>query len=129
MANVTVAEKVRQYLRLRDYKKQAEEEFKKSMARVVEGMKMLEGELLAAIDASGMDHIGGRGTGTVYRRMELSCTVEDREAFLGDCIANDEWDALDVKANKTYVRARLDKGESLPPGVKVSTYLTVGVRR
>jgi hypothetical protein len=128
MASVTVAEKVQQYIRLRDYKKAADEEFKKSMERVNKAMGVLETELHQMLLESGADHIGCE-TGTVYLRTELSCTVDDRDAFLQYCIENEEWDALDVKANKTFARELMHKGETLPPGVNVSTYQTVGVRR
>lgn len=128
MADVTVAEKVKQYIRLRDYKKAADEEFKKSMERVNQAMKVLETQLHEELLKSGADHIGCE-TGTVYLREELSCTVENRDSFLDYCVLHEEWDALDVKANKTFVREKMDKGETLPPGVKVSTFQTVGVRR
>lgn len=128
MADVTVAEKVAQFIRLRDYKKAADDEFKKSMERVNKAMEVLSNELHQYLLDSGAEHVGC-DTGTVYLRTEVSCTVENREAFLDYCVENNEWDALDVKANKTYARELMNRGETLPPGVKVSTYQTVGVRR
>jgi hypothetical protein len=128
MASVTIAEKVKQYIRLRDHKRAADEEFKKSMERVNQAMKVLESELHEELIKTGADHIGCE-TGTVYLKEELSCTVEDRDAYLEYCVNHEEWDALDVKANKTFVRELMNKGETLPPGVKVSTFQTVGIRR
>ncbi len=124
----TTAKKVAQYIRLRDYKEAANEEFKKSMVRVNIAMKTLEGELLQELKDMGVDHVGG-DTGTVYRTTKMDCTVTDRDAYLNFCAENEDWDALDVKANKAYVRQRLDRGGDLPPGVKVTTYETVGIRR
>lgn|SRR5512139_3276423 len=124
----TTADRVAKYIKLRDYKKAAEGEFKKSMERVNAAMRTLEAEFLQELLDMGVDHIGGE-TGTVYRKTELSCTVDERDAFLDYIVQNEEWDALDVKANKTFIRQLVDKGEALPPGVKASTYETVGVRR
>lgn len=128
MADVTVAQKVARYIRLRDHKKAADEEYKKSMERVNKAMEVLASELHAHLLESGADHIGCEA-GTVYLKTELSCTVENREAFLEFLQGNEEWDALDVKANKTFVKELMEKGEELPPGVKVSQFQTVGVRR
>ena len=128
MADVTVAQKVARYIKLRDHKKAADEEYKKSMERVNKAMEVLANDLHAYLLESGAEHIGC-DTGTVYLKTEVSCTVEDREKFLAFCKDNEEWDALDVKANKTFARELMEKGEELPPGVKVSAYQTVGVRR
>lgn len=124
----STAQKIERYIRLRDYKKAADEEYKKSMERVNAAMRTLETELLAELKTQEVDSVSG-DTGTVYRTTKMECTTSDREAFLNFCTENDEWDALDVKANKTYIKAMLEEGRSLPPGVKVSTYETVGVRR
>jgi hypothetical protein len=128
MADVTVAQKVARYIRLRDHKKAADEEYKKSMERVNKAMEVLANELHAHLLESGADNVGCEA-GTVYLRSETTCTVVDREAFLEFCRNNEEWDALDVKANKTYAKELMERGEELPPGVKVSTFQTVGVRR
>lgn len=124
----TAAQKVARYIRLRDYKKAADDEFKKSMERVNAAMRTLESELLEELNTLGVDRIGS-DDGTAYRKVEMSCTTLDRDEFLRFCRENEEWDALDVKANKTYVRAMLEEGRELPPGVKVSTFETVGIRR
>lgn len=128
MSTTAVAVKVTQFLKLRDYKKAAEAEFKKSMERVNEAMRVLEADMLKHLIETGADHIGCE-TGTVYRRSELTCTVDDRDAYLDWCVEQEEWEALDVKANKTWVKERLNAGGTMPPGVKTSVYETVGVRR
>lgn len=128
MADVTVAQKVARYIKLRDHKKAADEEYKKSMERVNKAMEVLANELHAHLLETGADNVGC-DTGTVYLRTETSCTVVDQAAFLAFCKDNEEWDALDVKANKTFAKELMERGEELPPGVKVSQFQTVGVRR
>lgn len=128
MANeLTAKEMVRNYIRLRDHKKEADTEFKKSMERVNEGMKKLEGMMLNHLNESGAKNIA-TDEGTVYRNTKYSATVRDRDVFLTHVREHDEWDALDVRANKTYIREHADDGNVIP-GVELSSIVTVGVRR
>lgn len=128
MSQLTPAERVAAYIRLRDYKKAAEEEFKKSLKRVIDAMEKLEGELLNDLNASGANSLSC-DAGTVYKNTQLSATVENREAFREYVVKNDLWEAMDIKANKTFVKEFMER-EGVPlPGVKVTQIATVGVRR
>lgn len=124
----TPADKVAQYIKLRDHKKAAQDEFDRSLERVVKAMEKLEGELLMYLQETGANSLAC-DAGTVYRNMQVSCSIDDPAAFLAFVRESDEWDALDLKANKTFVRELLDKHGSTPPGVKVSTINKIGVRR
>jgi len=126
-AELTAKEMVRNYVRLRDHKKAADTEFKKSMERVNEGMRKLEGMMLAHLNDTGAKNIA-TDEGTVYKNTKYSATVRDRDTFLTHCRETEEWDALDVRANKTYVREQADDGNVIP-GVELSSIVTVGVRR
>lgn len=128
MSKLTPAEKVAAYIRLRDYKAQAEEEFKKSMKRVYDGMDKLENELLQDLRDLGADSLACP-QGTVYQNTQMSTTVENRDAFMDHVRAHDLWEALDVKANKTFIRDYMTEHAEAFPGVKVSQRATVGVRR
>ncbi len=123
---MTPAQRVEAYIRLRDYKKQCEEKFKKAMERTNQAMEKLGNEMLQDLDTSGAQSLAC-SAGTVYRSVELSVTVEDREAFMKFVKAGG-WDALDVKANKTFVRDCLENGQFVP-GVKTTQFAKVGVRR
>ena len=124
---MTPAQRIEAYVRLRDYKKQQQEAFAKSMERTNQAMQLLENQLLQDLDASGAQSLAC-GAGTVYRTIQLSATVEDREEFMKHVRAHDNWDILDVKANKTAVREILEAGGSVP-GVKITQYAQVGIRR
>ena len=128
MSKLTPAEKVAAYIRLRDYKQQAEEEFKLAMKRTYEAMGKLENELLQDLRDLGADSLACPG-GTVYQNTQMSTSVEDRDAFMNHVRANDLWEALDVKANKTFIRDYMDAHAEAFSGVKVSQRATVGVRR
>lgn len=125
---MTPAQKVAAYIKLRDYKKAAEDAFKASMQRTYEAMEKLEGELLTHLNDTGANSLAC-DDGTVYRNTQMSATVENREAFREFVVANDLWEAMDIRANKTFVKEFMEqKGEALP-GIKVTTLATVGVRR
>lgn len=124
---MTPAQRIEAYIKLRDFKKKSDEDYRVAMKRVYEGMERLENELLADLQTVGADSLSCP-RGTVYRITELSATVEDRDVFLAHVKSQDEWEALDVRANKTFVREILEKGGDVP-GVKISQYAKIGVRR
>lgn len=128
MSHLTPAERVAAYIRLRDYKKAAEEEFKKSLKRVNDAMEKLEGELLNDLNASGANSLSC-DAGTVYKNTQLSATVENREVFREYVVKHDLWEAMDIKANKTFVKEFMEREGTPLPGVKVTQIATVGVRR
>jgi N12 class adenine-specific DNA methylase len=124
---MTPAEMVEMYIKLRDHKKAAEKAFKESLERTEQGMEKLEGMMLKHLDDTGANNIAC-DAGTVYRNMQLNVTVEDKQEFLNWLQQSGEWEALDLKANKTYVRQAMEDGD-LVPGVRHSSIFTVGVRR
>ncbi|MFO7306697.1 MAG: hypothetical protein C0P74_014395 [Gammaproteobacteria bacterium] len=128
MSQLTPAERVAAYIRLRDYKKAAEEEFKKSLKRVIDAMEKLEAELLNDLNASGANSLSC-DAGTVYKNTQFSATVENREAFREYVVKNDLWEAMDIRANKTFVKEFMEREGTPLPGVKVTQIATVGVRR
>ena len=121
------AELVAIYIGLRDAKKAAEAEFKKSMERTNQGMEKLEGILLQKLQELGADSLSC-DSGTVYRNTQHSATVQDRQAFREWVESTGNWDAVDLKANKVAVRELLEAGAEVP-GVKFTSVHTVGVRR
>lgn len=124
----TPAERVAAYIRLRDHKAAAEKEFDKSLEKLKLAMDKLENDLLNDLNQTGADSIAC-GAGTVYRNRQFSASVENREAFLDHVKQHDLWEAMDVKANKTFVREYMDeKGEALP-GLNVTQFDKIGVRR
>lgn len=127
MTDSTMKLKVEQYVQLRDYKKKADDEFKESMTRVNEAMKKLEGELMAGLDAEGVESIRG-STGTAYIKTQTSASVKDREEFLKFVFTTKNLELLDVRANKKIVRELGAQG-TVVPGVNYTEIKQVGVRR
>jgi len=116
------------YIKLRDTKKLKDEEHKKSLEKLVSAMDKLEGALLEFLDANGVNSTAS-DAGTVYKSTQLSATIQDKEAFMAFVRETDQWEALDIKANKTFVNDYLDENQEAPPGVKTSKINTVGVQR
>lgn len=121
------AELVAIYIGLRDAKRSAEEEFKKSMERTNQGLERLEGILLSKLEALGADSLSC-DAGTVYRNTQYSATVQDKPAFREYVENSGDWDLVDLRANKVAVREKLEAGGTVP-GVKFTAINTVGVRR
>lgn len=125
---LTPAQKVAAYIKLRDFKKNAEDEFKKSMERPLAAMDKLEAELLDELTKMGVNSLAC-DKGTVYKSTQLSATVLDRAVFKNFCEENDLGEAMDIKANKTFIKEYMEKTQTVPPGLKVTQLSTVGIRR
>lgn len=128
MSSLTPAERVAAYIKLRDYIKSANDEFAKSLVRVKDAMTKLEGELLDDLNKSGANSLAC-DAGTVYKNTQMSATVENRDVFLAWLKADNEWEAADVKANKTFAKEFMEKHGQPLPGIKITQMTTVGVRR
>ena len=126
MAEPTVQKMIEAYIKLRDKKSELDKDHKERCKPVVELMDTLEGKLLIALDASGMNSMGS-SIGTVYKKIDTSASVEDFTKF--EPWALDNWEKLDVKPNKTALKEMLASGESPPPGVKITQLASVGVQR
>ena len=120
-------EKIGMYVKLREYKKRADDEFKLSMVRVNQAMTKLEAELMEDLNASGGKSISG-DAGTVYIKTQNSASVKDRDAFLRYVFQTKNIELLDVRANKGIVRELSAKGEVVP-GVSYTEIKQVGIRK
>jgi hypothetical protein len=125
---MTPADMVSNYIKLRDFKKNADDEYKKSMEKVNLAMEKLEGELLRHLNETGGEALKSPA-GTVYKSMQTSASVKDPAAFKKWLLETDEWEAIDLKANKTYVKEYAEEHGAVPPGVNFTQVQTVGVRR
>lgn len=120
-------ERISNYVRLREFKKGADAEFKKSMERVNDAMKKLEGELMKDIEASGGTALSGE-RGTVYTTIKSTASIKDRDAFLRFVFQTKNLEVLDVRANKTIVR-ELGAAGTVVPGVNYTEVKVIGVRK
>jgi len=126
---MTPARMVELYITLRDKKEAANAEFKKSMEKVNAAMEKLEGKMLQHLQETEGESIRTK-YGTVYRNTQHSATVKDRDAFLKWIEDTGNTEAMDVRANKTFIKEFAENtGGDIPPGINFSQIHTVGVRR
>ena len=116
------------YIKLRDTKKAKDAEHKESLKKIVAAMEKLEGALLEFLDANGVQNVAC-GSGTAFKMTEVSATVADKEAFMAFVKETDQFEALDIKCNKTFAKDYVEENQEPPPGVKYTTMATVGVQR
>jgi hypothetical protein len=68
--------------------------------------------------------------GTAYVSVKTSASLEDPDIFMRHVIGTESWELLDRRANATAVKAFAEENHgALPPGVKMASIVTVGVRR
>ena len=67
--------------------------------------------------------------GTAYTLPKVSVSTANREELLAWVQEQGAWEFLDIKPNKTTVKAFRDEHDDLPPGVNWYEELTVGIRR
>lgn len=116
------------YIKLRDTKADKDKAHKASLEKLVAAMDKIEGALLEHMIESGTNSVAS-DAGTAYKSTQLSATVEDKETFMAFVKETDQFEALDIKANKTFVAEYMAENQEAPPGVKTSQMATIGVRR
>jgi hypothetical protein len=116
------------YIKLRDEKKKRDTAHKESLRRLIEAMEKIEGGLLEFLNANGVNSVAS-DFGTAFKMTEVSATVADKEAFMAFVKETDQFEALDIKCNKTFAKDYVEENQEPPPGVKYTTMATVGVQR
>ena len=122
-----VSKRVAQY-RLIDKKlDELNEEHTKALAPLVKIKDLLSGYFEKFLTDTGQQTAVTAG-GTVHWNHRVTAKLEDPQAFMDYVIANKQFDLLDRRANATACRELAEKG-TLPPGVKLNTIRTIGVRK
>ncbi len=119
---------IEKYIKIRDTKAQLAEKQKAEMARFNSALTQIERLLLDEMNISKTEAVRTHH-GTAYRTVETSVTVADRELFLKFVREGENYVFLDLKANKSAVKAFLESEQELPPGVNVVSRAVVNVRR
>lgn len=125
---MNIEQRVEQYIKLRDIIKQKDDEHKKAMEPAREALDKLNALMLQHLNSIGGDSVKS-ASGTVYRTVKQSASLEDADAFMRHVIGSEAWELLDKKANVSAVSAFVSENGVLPPGVKMTSTQVVGVRR
>ena len=128
-SNENVEKWVRQYIFLRDRKKELEAKHKKELEEVNLYMDHISGNLQTFLDSSGVESASTKA-GTVYTTTRHTASLADPSEFMKFVIENKQWDLIDRRANAAACRDYVKEHDgNLPPGVNLSSIATVGVRR
>ena len=116
------------YVKLRDRKAVMKAEYEASVAKIDEAMTKVENFILGHLNANGIDSVGAPA-GTAFRSTVTSATVGDWDALLAHIRANEAFNLLDHRVNKTAVIEFKDAHNDLPPGVNWREEAVVRIRR
>lgn len=137
------------YLKLRNSKKDLDEQAKKKTGPIVAGMDLIENHFLAKMLEMKVDSLKN-DAGTPYRSEKVSITVADNSAFV-DYVLDRALQALPVtpeardaikaamidsgqlalieaRASKSAIEALMEETKELPPGLNHRVEATVNVR-
>jgi hypothetical protein len=123
-----ISEAVQLYVKLRDEAAELKRKYQEEADKVKANMDKIEGALLAAMDAAGMESVKVNG-GTAYVTTKTSATVADRESFLNFCKEKGEWSLMDVRAAKSAIVQYKTANDDLPPGIDWRAERVVNFRR
>ena len=123
-----IDEVVDRFIQLRDLRAQKVAAHKADTEAIEAGMKRCEGFILQHLNTHGMESIGTKA-GTAYKHVTTSATVADWESALDFIKANNLWNLLDRKVNKTAVVEYRTENDDIPPGVNWREEAVVRIRR
>jgi hypothetical protein len=125
---VDVEKLIGKYVKLRDIIKQKNDEHSAAMKPYGDAMAGVENILLSVLDANSLTNMK-TAAGTASILDKWSAVVDDPVTFRTFCIEQNQLDLADVRANVTAVKDYNEANGALPPGVRLTSFRKVGVRR
>ena len=119
---------IRTYIQTRNKVKELKDKHTEELKPYVDLHNSLTEWLLLYLEKMGPDAAAKTRHGTAYSSVKYSASLTDPDAFMKYAIANDRLDLVDRRANANAVRDFVAEKDTLPPGVKLSSMRTVGVR-
>lgn len=127
---ITADQVVEAYVKTRDQLDAMKKEFDKQCEALKATQEKREAWLMSELNKIGAESIR-TNHGTVFVDWKDSATVADAAEFMS--WVHEDWDErrqfLENRVSKTAVKARLDDGQTEPPGVKYTKIKDVKVRR
>lgn len=119
---------IEKYVKLRDKKKEIEDQHKLQLAPFNEALDRLEGYMLETMNETGLSSMKS-AHGTVYKSLRTSAKVIDWAATLGYIRSNEAWDLLEARVSKLAAQQIITETKLPIPGVETSSEVVVNVRR
>ena len=113
--------------KLKAKREEIENEYKAKDAPYREAYEKLRAHLLSMLQATGQDS-AKTAAGTVYSTVKFSASLENPDEFMRHVIGSQAWELLDRKANTTACADYATMNGALPPGVKMTSRVDIGVR-
>ena len=117
-----------EYVKIRDLIKKREDEHKEALKPLRNRQEELTGLLQKVLDDTNTDKVSAK-SGTAYTTTKYNAALADPEAFMAFVASHGYFDLLDRKANVTAVKEYVLENKALPPGVNLTQFKTVNVRR
>lgn len=121
-------ELVKLYVQLRDRRAARKKEFESVDDQDKAKMERIEGVLLVRFNESGSESVRTK-EGTAFKHKSTFASVGDRDAFIGHIKATQDFELMDVRANKTAVQQHLEATGDLPPGINWREEIHIRVNR
>ncbi len=115
-------------MKIRDKKQLLVEEHRKQLAPYNDKLMMLENTLLNVLNREGAESLKTKA-GTAYKSKRDSVKVQDWDTALEFIMDHHLEHMLERRLSKSAVREYLEANGQTPPGVAISTELTVNIRR
>jgi hypothetical protein len=119
---------VQRYLELRAFCKEADAAHAERIKPYKEAMEVLEGAADTIMKQTGQKALS-TAHGTAYYSHTISCTCEDREAFLNFVFSTGARHFLTSHVAKEAVQQFMEPEGRVPPGVKVTPVINVNFRK
>lgn len=126
--NPTIEEIVLKYRQLRDKKDEIKARHVLELKPFNDAMETLEVVVLDHLNKSGAESIR-TASGTCYKTRRTSYKVDDPHGLIEYVKATGDFDVLERRASKSELDDRVEKGLALPPGISVSSDVTVNFRK
>lgn len=127
MAEPTDLQLITQYVKLRDHVATRTKALTDALKPYKSGMETIETALMARLIQRGADNTKTEA-GTAYKVEHLNVKVVDREKFI-EYALNGGGDMLLASPQKDAVRQYLDAHKANPPGVEVTYFSDINVRK
>ncbi len=116
------------YRRLRDKIKEIKDRQSDELKPYVEVMAQLEGAALKLLQEMQTESLR-TAHGTMFTVTRTNYSLTDPAEFKSWCETQGRTDLLESRVAKTAMQSYVDETGQLPPGVKVSSDLTVNIRK
>lgn len=121
-------ERVRQYVTLRDKKRELKKKHEEELKPYTEAMDMLEAYILTWLDKLNVNNVK-TDAGTAYVTERVSATVADGSSFWRHVLSTEDFDLIDKRANGPACTKFVEEHGTPPPGINYSVMRELGVRR